>query len=115
MAKLLSDRDAERLGPALNAIESMTQKKNRTSRRRVRTKSSGGSIRSWVVIDSVINDNTYTGTVYEGPGGDVIEEGVSIVAKNGIINAFEEGDEGFADKTTINSEDVYYVEAFYLS
>lgn len=115
MAKLLSDRDAARLGPALNAIESMTQKKNRTSRRRVRTKSSGGSVRQWVQITSVTSPNSYIGDLYESPDGDVEESGISISVYGATSNEYKVGYAAFADKSEdASGNEVYYIDGYLL-
>ncbi len=115
MAKLISNRDAARLGPALNAIESMTQPKNRASRRRVRSVSNGGSVRQWVVITSATDPSTYTGDLYDFPNGSIEETGISIKVLGAVSNEFKSGYSAFADKSEdSDGNDVYYIDGFLL-
>jgi|11BtaG_2_1085332.scaffolds.fasta_scaffold14740_2 hypothetical protein len=115
MAKLISNRDGQRLGPALDAIEAMTQPKNRASRRRVRSVSSGGSVRKWVVITSVINPNEYMGELYDYPDGELEEPSIKILVYGAESNEFESGYAAFADKAEdSNGDEVYYIDGFLL-
>lgn len=114
MAKLLSDSDAARLGPALNAIESMTQPKNRSSRRRIRTISSG-SVRQWVEITSVVSPSEYIGNLYDFPDGSVDEAGITIKVFGATSNEYKEGYAAFADKSTnSDGDDIYYIDGYLL-
>jgi hypothetical protein len=114
MAKLISNRDAARLGPALNAIESMTQPKNRASRRRVRSKG-GGSVRQWVEITSVTDPSTYIGKLYDFPDGDIEETGITIKVYGATSNEYKVGYSAFADKSKDGSgNEVYYIDGYLL-
>ena len=116
MAKFLSDRSAQRLGPALDAIESLAPRKNNAPRRRIRTRQEeSGSVRNWAVITSVISPSEYTGDIFTGPEGEAIESGATILVYGAESNAFSTGYAAFADKA-LDSEDneVYYLDGFVL-
>ncbi|MCP4989039.1 MAG: hypothetical protein GY928_24170 [Colwellia sp.] len=116
MAKFLSDRTAQRLGPALDAIESLAPRKRNAPRRRIRTRQEeSGSVRSWAVITSVTSPSEYTGNILASPGGQAIETGVTILVYGAMSNEFSVGYAAFADKA-VDSEnnEVYYLDGFVL-
>ena len=115
MAKFLSDRSAQRLGPALDAIESLAPRKRNAPRRRIRTAVEDGSVRRWVVITTVNSASDYVGDVYESPNrANLIESGVQIKVLYATSNAFGEGYADFADKVEESGTDVYYIDGFVL-
>jgi hypothetical protein len=114
MAKFLSDRSAQRLGPALDAIESLAPRKRNAPRRRIRSSSKGGSVRQWIIVTSSSSPSEYTGDVYTGPNGDLVEEGVTVKVNGATANAFEEGYAAFGDKVEEDGEDVYYLDGYLL-
>ncbi len=113
MAKFLSDRDATRLGPALNAIEALTQPKNKASRRRIRSKG-GRPSRSYIKFIDEFTCDAWDSYSDFTAGEDPVNEGASVIAPNLTSNAFEEGDEGYADETTDSNGDPAYVVDAYL-
>ena len=113
MAKFLSDRSAQRLGPALDAIESLAPKKRNAPRRRIR--SLGGSVRQWVVITSVTSPSEYVGDLYNFPGGSATQTGIKISVYGASSNEYNVGYAAFADKSTnTDGEDVYYIDGYLL-
>ena len=115
MAKFLSDRSAQRLGPALDAIESLAPRKRNAPRRRIRSSNEGGSVRKWVVITGVTSPSEYTGSLYEGPEGELEEEGVTVAVFGATSNAFETGYAAFADQAKDSEgNDVYYLDGYLL-
>ena len=113
MAKFLSDRSAQRLGPALDAIESLAQRKNNAPRRRIR--SLGGSVRQWVQITSVTSPSEYIGDLYDFPGGAATQTGIKIGVFGASTNEYNVGYAAFADKSTnTDGEDVYYIDGYLL-
>ena len=115
MGSILSDKTADRLPGALDAIESLKMPKVRTSRRRVRSVGGGGSVREYVTITSVIDAANYIGDVYDRPGGEVVDTGASIQVLDAVSNEYEEGYSAFADKSTdSNGDDVYFIDGYLL-
>ena len=113
MAKFLSDRSAQRLGPALDAIESLAPRKNNAPRRRIR--SVGGSVRQWVKITSVTSPSEYIGDLYDFPDGSAIQTGIKISVYGASTNEYNVGYPAFADKSTnADGEDIYYIDGYLL-
>jgi hypothetical protein len=114
MAKLLSDRSAQRLGPALDAIESSAPRKGRSPRRRIRS-NGAGSVRSWVVITGVTDAANYTGDVYDFPEGEAVENNVIIQVLGATQNPFQTGYGSFADKSTnAQGDEIYFIDGYLL-
>ena len=120
MAKFLSDRSAQRLGPALDAIESLAPRKRNAPRRRIRSVGGGAAEnRPWVVITSISSPGVYVGSSYDEPGGTLTEADISIKLKpvHDITptNDFEVGWADFADVVTnSNGDKTYYINGFML-
>lgn len=113
MAKFLSDRSAQRLGPALDAIESLAPRKRNAPRRRIR--SLGGSVRQWVKITSVTSPSEYVGDLYQFPDGPVTQTEIKISVYGASTNEYYVGYAAFADKSTnTDGEDVYYIDGYLL-
>lgn len=74
----------------------------------------GAAERPWVVITSSSSPSEYTGDVYTGPNGDLIETGVSVAVKGATANVFKEGYEAFGDKVTEGESDIYYLDGYLL-
>jgi hypothetical protein len=114
MAKFLSDRSAQRLGPALDAIESLAPRKNNAPRRRIRSVG-GGSVRQWVKITSVTSPSEYIGDLYDFPDGSATQTGIKISVYGASSNEYNVGYAAFADKSTDSAgEDVYYIDGYLL-
>lgn len=114
MAKFLSDRSAQRLGPALDAIESLAPRKNNAPRRRIRSVG-GGVSEYWVTITSVTSPSEYVGTVREEPTGTVLESDANITVYGATANEFAVGYADWAKKkTNSGGDDIYYLNGYLL-
>ncbi len=109
MAKLLSDRTAQRLHNVLDIVENLPAMPAKP-RRRVRTKSKGsggGASRSYVIITSVTDVANYIGNVLTSPNdATVLETGVTIQVAGAVANPFAVGYTAFVDLV----DDTYYAE-----
>lgn len=72
--------------------------------------------RVWVEITEVTDAANYIGNSLKGPGGDLIEEEVTIQVLNATENAFEEGYSNFADFTEDeeSGDRTYYLDGYLL-
>ena len=107
MAKLLSDRTAQRLHNVLDIVENLPEAQAQP-RRRIRTKSKGGggAERPFVVITSVIDAATYVGNVLDNPTDlNVTLTDVSILVTGATSNDYSIGATGFCDFV----DDFYYL------
>ncbi len=75
----------------------------------------GGNGRSYVVINTDNDNGTYTGDAFPYPGAtEPSEEDILITTKDPVVNAFEEGDSGFADRIDVDGVIKYFIDAFIL-
>ncbi len=111
MAKLLSDKTADRLHNVLDIVENMADAPV-APRRRLRTKSKGGGAeRPYIEITGVIDAENYIGNVLSDPiSANIIKTGVFIVVTGALTNPFEIGYRTFSDFV----EDFYFIDGFLL-
>ncbi len=111
MAKLLSNKTAERLHNVLDIVENLPAMPV-APRRRIRTKSKGGGAeRPFVEITGVIDAENYIGNVLTSPINDtILKTGVFIIVPGALSNPFEIGYQTFSDFV----EDFYYIDGFLL-
>ena len=112
MAKLLSDKTADRLHTVLEIVENLPEMPV-APRRRIRTKSKGGggAERPFIEITGVIDAENYIGNVLTSPiNSTVLKTGVFIVVPGALSNPFEIGYQTFSDFV----EDFYYIDGFLL-
>ena len=108
MARVLSENTYQRMMTSIGTTEGLAGPSRAPSVRRVRTGGTGaGSVRSYVVITTIIDAENYTGDVVVGPEDlTVTTANVSIKVVNATTNPYQIGYSAFSDVV----ENTYYID-----